>query len=104
METTNLTAVKNIVLVHGAFADGSGWKNVYTILKNRGFNVSVVGNPNTGLEDDVAATNRVLDRQDGRPSLSATLMAERSLRLRAYRQRLRALSIFLLLHRMKVKL
>lgn len=59
------TKVKNIVLVHGAFADGSGWKKIYTILKNRGFNVSVVGNPNTGLEDDVKATKRVLDRQDG---------------------------------------
>src|SRR4030095_7106137 len=57
--------VKNIVLVHGAFADGSGWKKVYTILKNRGYNVSIVGNPNTGPEDDVAATNRVLDRQEG---------------------------------------
>ncbi len=57
--------VKNIVLVHGAFADGSGWRNVYTILKGRGYKVSVVGNPNTGLEDDVAATKRVLDRQDG---------------------------------------
>jgi pimeloyl-ACP methyl ester carboxylesterase len=57
--------VKNIVLVHGAFADGSGWKKVYTILKARGYKVSVVGNPNTGLEDDVAATKRVLDRQGG---------------------------------------
>src|SRR5688572_22192847 len=57
--------VKNIVLVHGAFADGSGWQKVYTILKSRGYNVSVVGNPNTGVEDDVAATKRVLDRQTG---------------------------------------
>ena len=57
--------VKNIVLVHGAFADGSGWQKVYTILKGRGYNVSIVGNPNTGVEDDVAATKRVLDRQKG---------------------------------------
>jgi len=57
--------VKNIVLVHGAFADGSGWKKVYAILKSHGYNVSIVGNPNTGPEDDVAATNRVLDRQEG---------------------------------------
>jgi pimeloyl-ACP methyl ester carboxylesterase len=57
--------VKNIVLVHGAFADGSGWKEVHDILKDRGYNVSIVGNPNTGIEDDVAATRRVLDRQDG---------------------------------------
>src|SRR4051794_18985830 len=57
--------VKNIVLVHGAFADGAGWQKLYTILKARGFKVSVVGNPNTGLDDDVAATKRVLDRQEG---------------------------------------
>lgn len=57
--------IKNIVLVHGAFADGSGWQEVYKILKKRGYNVSVVGNPNTGLGDDVAATKRVLARQDG---------------------------------------
>jgi len=57
--------VKNIVLVHGAFADGSGWEGVYKILTKKGYKVSIVGNPNTGLEDDVAATKRVIDRQDG---------------------------------------
>lgn len=57
--------VKNIVLVHGAFADGSGWESVYQILKKKGYKISVVGNPNTGFADDVAATKRVLDRQDG---------------------------------------
>jgi pimeloyl-ACP methyl ester carboxylesterase len=57
--------VKNIVLVHGAFADGSGFRKLYTILESRGYNVSIVGNPNTGLDDDVAATKRVLDRQQG---------------------------------------
>lgn len=57
--------VKNIVLVHGAFADGSGWEGVYKILVKRGYNVSVVGNPNTGLADDVEAVKRVLNRQDG---------------------------------------
>lgn len=57
--------VKNIVLVHGAFADGSGWEGIYQILSKQGYNVSVVGNPNTGLEDDVAATKRVIDRQTG---------------------------------------
>ncbi|MFV5699765.1 alpha/beta hydrolase [Flavobacterium sp. ZT3R17] len=57
--------VKNIVLVHGAFADGSGWEGVYTILKNKGYNISVVANPNTSLSDDVTATNRVLDHIDG---------------------------------------
>jgi pimeloyl-ACP methyl ester carboxylesterase len=58
-------AVKNVVLVHGAWADGSGWKAVYDILVKDGFKVSVVANPDTGIADDVAATQRVLDRQDG---------------------------------------
>ena len=57
--------VKNIVLVHGAWADGSGWRAVYDILTKDGFNVSVVANPDTGIPDDVAATQRVLDRQVG---------------------------------------
>jgi len=57
--------VKNIVLVHGAWADGSGWKGVYDILTTDGFNVSVVANPDTGIPDDLAATQRVLDRQTG---------------------------------------
>jgi pimeloyl-ACP methyl ester carboxylesterase len=57
--------IKNVVLVHGAFADGSGWEPVYKILKKNGYNVSVVGNPNTGFADDVAATKRVLDKQSG---------------------------------------
>ncbi|AJP71210.1 alpha/beta fold hydrolase [Sphingomonas hengshuiensis] len=57
--------VTNIVLVHGAFADGSGWKGVYDELTSRGYRVSIVQNPLTSFEDDVAATNRVLARQDG---------------------------------------
>lgn len=57
--------VKNIVLVHGAFADGSGYKGVYDILVKQGYNVSVVQNPLTSLKDDVAATNRIIDKQDG---------------------------------------
>ena len=57
--------VKNIVLVHGAWADGSGWRGVYDILAKDGYNVSVVANPDTGIPDDVAATQRVLDRQTG---------------------------------------
>ena len=57
--------VKNIVLVHGAWADGSGFRGVYDILVKDGYNVSVVANPDTGVADDVAATQRVLDRQDG---------------------------------------
>jgi pimeloyl-ACP methyl ester carboxylesterase len=63
--TSAFAQAKNIVLVHGAFADGSGWLQVYNILKSHGYNVSIVGNPNTSIEDDVAATQRVLDRQEG---------------------------------------
>jgi pimeloyl-ACP methyl ester carboxylesterase len=59
------TSVKNIVLVHGAFADGSGFEAVHKILKKNGYNVSVVGNPNTGFADDVAAAKRVIARQTG---------------------------------------
>lgn len=58
-------AVKNVVLVHGAFADGSGWRGVYADLTARGYRVTVVQNPLTSLADDVAATRRALDRQDG---------------------------------------
>src|SRR5262245_48675037 len=58
-------AVRNIVLVHGAITDGSGWRGVYDILTKDGYRVSVVQQPLTGLADDVAATKRVLDQQDG---------------------------------------
>ncbi|MFN3932093.1 MAG: alpha/beta fold hydrolase [Brevundimonas sp.] len=61
-------AVRNIVLVHGAFADGSGWRGVYDELTSRGYRVSIVQNPLTSFEDDVAATRRVLARQNG-PSI-----------------------------------
>lgn len=57
--------ITNIVLVHGAFADGSGWRGVYDILRNDGFNVSVVQNPTISLAGDVAATRLVLDAQSG---------------------------------------
>jgi pimeloyl-ACP methyl ester carboxylesterase len=57
--------MKNIVLVHGGFVDGSGWEGVYQILKKGGHNVSIVQNPTTSLKDDVAATKRVLAAQDG---------------------------------------
>jgi pimeloyl-ACP methyl ester carboxylesterase len=61
----NAAPVKNIVLVHGAFADGSGWKAVYEILANDGYNVTAAQPPLTGIEDDGAAVARVLRRQDG---------------------------------------
>jgi pimeloyl-ACP methyl ester carboxylesterase len=57
--------VKNVVLVHGAFADGSGWRRVAEILSEDGYTVSVVQEPLTSLADDVAATKRVLDLQGG---------------------------------------
>ena len=56
---------RNVVLVHGALVDGTGWRGVYDILTKDGYNVSVVQQPLTGLDDDVAATRRVLDQQDG---------------------------------------
>jgi pimeloyl-ACP methyl ester carboxylesterase len=52
-----------VVLVHGGFVDGSGWEDVYKILKKDGYNVSVVQNPTLSLADDVAATKRVLAAQ-----------------------------------------
>lgn len=57
--------IKNVVLVHGAFADGSGWEAVAEILKKDGYNVSVVQHPETSYAEDVKATNAVIDRQDG---------------------------------------
>jgi pimeloyl-ACP methyl ester carboxylesterase len=55
----------NIVLVHGGFVDGSGWEGVYKILKRDGHNVSVVQNPTSSLEDDVAVTKLALAAQNG---------------------------------------
>jgi pimeloyl-ACP methyl ester carboxylesterase len=57
--------VKNIVLVHGAWVDGSGWKPVYEILTKEGFHVTMVQEPETSFADDVTATKRILDLQDG---------------------------------------
>jgi pimeloyl-ACP methyl ester carboxylesterase len=57
--------VRNIVLVHGAWADGSGWKGVYDILVKDGYNVSIVQEPETSFADDVAGTKRVLAQQNG---------------------------------------
>jgi pimeloyl-ACP methyl ester carboxylesterase len=63
--TSSEGTIRNVVLVHGAFADGSGWRRVHDRLTARGYRVSVVQNPLTSFADDVAATTRVLDRQDG---------------------------------------
>src|SRR5260370_15460045 len=70
--TPNLHAqkseVKNIVLVHGAWADGSGWRGVYDNLVRDGFNVTIVQEPETSLQYDVTAVNLILALQDG-PSI-----------------------------------
>jgi len=57
--------VRNIVLVHGGFVDGSGWSQVYRDLRKDGFNVSIVQNPTTSLADDVAATRLVISHLSG---------------------------------------
>ncbi|MER5935900.1 alpha/beta hydrolase [Streptomyces sp. NPDC001928] len=60
-----MSTVRNIVLVHGGFVDGSGWQPVHRLLTRDGFNVSIVQNPTLSLQDDVTVTHRVLDAQDG---------------------------------------
>ncbi len=57
--------IHNIVLVHGAWADGSGWKGVYDILVKDGYHVDIVQEPETSFTEDVAATKRVIALQDG---------------------------------------
>ncbi|MGL4314739.1 MAG: alpha/beta hydrolase [Sphingomonas sp.] len=57
--------IRNIVLVHGAWADGSGWRGVYDILRKDGYTVRVVANPDASLADDVAATRRTVALMDG---------------------------------------
>ena len=59
-------AIRNVVLVHGAFADGSGWRGVYDQLTAKGYRVAIVQNPLTSLKEDVDATRRVIERQQGR--------------------------------------
>src|ERR1700761_4339421 len=65
MATHADTARAAIVLVHGGFVDGSGWEEVYRILKKDGFRASIVQNPTTSLVEDVAATRRVIAEQKG---------------------------------------
>lgn len=64
-QTAAGNGVRNIVLVHGGFVDGSGWFGVYKALKANGYNVTVVQNPTVSLADDVAVTKRALANQDG---------------------------------------
>jgi pimeloyl-ACP methyl ester carboxylesterase len=65
MDEASGLAVKNVVLVHGGFVDGSGWEGVYKILRNHGYVVSIVQNPTISLADDVAVTKRVIAAQNG---------------------------------------
>jgi pimeloyl-ACP methyl ester carboxylesterase len=65
MSQSALNGVKNVVLVHGGFVDGSGWEGVYKALKKDGYKVSIVQNPTISLADDVAVTKRILAAQDG---------------------------------------
>src|SRR5260370_3561243 len=57
--------IKNVVLVHGGFVDGSGWKPLYDQLTRDGYHVAVVQNPTLSLQGDAAATRRIIDEQDG---------------------------------------
>ena len=65
MSPTTADSVKNVVLVHGGFVDGSGWQGVYAALKKDGYLVSIVQNPTISLADDVAVTKRILAAQNG---------------------------------------
>src|SRR5207253_6747547 len=58
-------AAKDVVIVHGALVDGSGWRAVYDILSKDGFHVTVVQEPLTGLAEDIEATKRAIDQQEG---------------------------------------
>ena len=64
-QTNESKAVKNVVLVHGGFVDGSGWEGVYNALKKSGYAVTVVQNATTSLADDVATTKRAIAEQNG---------------------------------------
>jgi pimeloyl-ACP methyl ester carboxylesterase len=65
MSSTSHSDIRNIVLVHGGFVDGSGWEGVYRALKKDGFKVSIVQNPTISLANDVEVTKRVIAAQDG---------------------------------------
>jgi pimeloyl-ACP methyl ester carboxylesterase len=60
-----MSTLRNVVLVHGGFVDGSGWQGVYESLTRDGFRVSVVQNPTLSLEGDAQATRQIIDAQDG---------------------------------------
>src|SRR5277367_889026 len=60
-----MQSVKNVVLVHGAWADGSSWSKIIPLLEAKGLHVVAVQNPLTSIADDVAATTRIINAQDG---------------------------------------
>ena len=60
-----MSDIRNVLLVHGGFVDGSGWQGVYDLLKADGFNVRIVQNPTISLEGDVATTTQLIEAQDG---------------------------------------
>jgi len=64
-QTYTTTQVRNIILVHGGFVDGSGWEDVYKELKKEGYTVSIVQNPTISLTDDVAVTRRAIAALEG---------------------------------------
>ena len=85
--------IKNVVLVHGAFADGSGWEPVANILLEEGYKVSVVQHPETSYADDQKYTKAAIDAMDGPVVLVGHSMAGPSSPRLAIIQRLRRLSI-----------
>jgi pimeloyl-ACP methyl ester carboxylesterase len=60
-----MSDIKNVLLIHGGFVDGSGWRGVYDLLKADGFNVRIVQNPTISLEGDVATATQVIEAQNG---------------------------------------
>src|SRR5438034_4632860 len=64
-ETAAAPTVRNVVLVHGAFADGSSWSKVIPLLQAKGLHVTSVGTPLTSFADDIAATKRAIAAEDG---------------------------------------
>src|SRR5258708_39679259 len=66
-EAKAAAGVKNILLIHGGFVDGSGWQGVYELLKKDGYHVAIVQNPTTTLADNVAGTQRTAAAQYGPP-------------------------------------
>jgi pimeloyl-ACP methyl ester carboxylesterase len=65
MAEESSSEARTVVLVHGGFVDGSGWEEVYKILRKDGYTVAVVQNPTISLADDVAATRRIIEAQTG---------------------------------------